>query len=161
MPAWIWVVFGLAAIAAEITRGDWYLLGVGLGALAAAPLASHPWAAGTVFVVVSGGLLAAVRPRLIGRFIPAPTPDPPQRLIGQTGVVIRAVGVDDDFGGAVDLDGRRWSAKSFWGEPIAPGTRVEVMAVEGVRLVVHPADQPLTPPIRPRNDPPVKTRSGQ
>lgn len=147
MPAWLWLILGVSAIGLEMTRGDLYLLPVGIAALVAALLAPIPVLALCAFILVGGGLLVGVRPRIMRRWMPAPTRNPSQRLIGRTARVIRTIVPQDSFSGLVELDGQRWSAQSFLGEAIPEGTSVEVLALEGIQLVVHPVDQPISSPM--------------
>ncbi|MCL6562619.1 MAG: NfeD family protein [Firmicutes bacterium] len=141
MPVWVWVALGLAALGLELVRRDLYLLWAALGLFAAAPVANHPlWAFG-VFASTTALGFAVLRPPLWRRLNP-PARDPVSRLIGQRGVVLQTVeGLD--FSGWVEVDGRRWSAKSWDGRVIAAGTPIEVLAVEGIQLVVHPWQAPL------------------
>jgi membrane protein implicated in regulation of membrane protease activity len=47
--------------------------------------------------------------------------------------------------GAVDFQGELWQATSLSGEPIEAGARVEVLAVEGLRLYVDRLPEPPSP----------------
>ena len=59
--------------------------------------------------------------------------------------------IDGDLqAGVVMLDGARWTATAARGTRIEPGATVEVLAVEGVRVVVAlPQKPPATPPTAP------------
>ncbi len=143
MPGWIWVLVALAAFAVEMSRGDLYVLWFGVGALVAALAAQSPWAV-PLFVVVGVALLLTVRPAAFRRLMPPARRDPPDLLVGKTGVVTRAVSGQDDFSGQAIVDGRHWTVRAYANQAIPVGTAVEVLAVEGVCLIVHPEDQPLS-----------------
>lgn len=143
MPGWIWVLVALAAFAVEMSRGDLYVLWFGIGALVAAVLGPSPWAT-PVFLVLGTALLLTMRPAALRRLMPPPRRDPPDRLVGRTGVVTKDVSGRDDFSGQAIIDGRRWTVRAFADRPIPSGTAVEVLGVEGVRLLVHPQDEPLS-----------------
>jgi len=56
-------------------------------------------------------------------------------IIGKTGVVTKAVD-GFSYNGEVLIEGRRWSAISADGSNIPEGTKVEVVNIEGVKLIV-------------------------
>jgi membrane protein implicated in regulation of membrane protease activity len=143
MPGWIWILVALGAFAVEMSRGDLYVLWFGIGALVAALFGTSPLSV-PVFVVLGVGLLLSLRPPALRLLMPSPRRDPPELLVGKSGVVVRDVSGGDDFDGQVIVDGRRWTVRSYAGVPIASGTTVEVLGVEGVRLLVHPQDNPLS-----------------
>lgn len=55
-------------------------------------------------------------------------------LLGKTGIVTKLITAD--AAGLVKVDGDNWTAKSVDGTAIAAGVRVQVKAVEGVKLLV-------------------------
>lgn len=59
-------------------------------------------------------------------------------LVGKTGVVTEEV--DTDAGtGLVTIDGEGWAARSVYIDDVyAPGTQVQVVAIEGVKVIVKP-----------------------
>lgn len=59
------------------------------------------------------------------------------RLIGQVGVVLHAID-DPQSIGQVKVMGEIWSARSDYA-PIAKNERIKVLAIEGVKLLVEPA----------------------
>lgn len=148
MAAWVWLLVAAVAFGIEIGRQDLYVLWFGIGALLAALFAPHLAVAGAVFLGVGGGLLLGLRPRLARRLLPPKVPDPVESLVGREAVVLRPVGGESDFSGAVELDGRRYSARALDERtaPIPAGTVVAVYAVDGVRLVVHPLHPLAAPP---------------
>jgi len=59
-------------------------------------------------------------------------------LIGKEGIVIKEL---KPFAlGQVKVKGQIWSAKAFNDEAIAENERVEVVSIEGVKLIVKPMD---------------------
>lgn len=92
-----------------------------------------------VFLLVSLIALIVTRP-LVKRFkakrgIVSTNAD---RLIGKIGVVITEIS-DPQSVGQVKVDGEIWSAKSEF-TPIEKDKKVSVLSIEGVKLIVEPAD---------------------
>jgi membrane protein implicated in regulation of membrane protease activity len=139
MPDWAWWL----VIAAVLAGGEILTLGFFLGPIAIAALlatlvavagASVPLQIGT-FVAGSIASLAIVRP-IARRHMHTP---PSIRtgtaaLIGSKAVVLEQVDVDS---GKVKIGGEVWSARAFDDDDvIEPGTRVEVMRIDGATALV-------------------------
>lgn len=60
-----------------------------------------------------------------------------EAVIGQSGPVVK--GIERYATGQVKINGQIWSALSEDGEPIETGLKVQVVAVEGVKLIVKKA----------------------
>ena len=60
-----------------------------------------------------------------------------EAVIGQSGPVTK--GIERYATGQVKINGQIWSALSEDGEPIEAGAKVQVLAVEGVKLIVKRA----------------------
>lgn len=60
-----------------------------------------------------------------------------EAVIGQSGPVVK--GIERYATGQVKINGQIWSALSEDGEPIETGMKVQVVAVEGVKLIVKKA----------------------
>jgi membrane protein implicated in regulation of membrane protease activity len=139
MPDWAWWL----VIAAALAGGEILTLGFFLGPIAIAALLA------TLVAVVGGSLglqigafvagsiasLAIVRP-IARRHMRTP----PQirtgtaALIGERAVVLETV---DQDGGRVKLAGEVWTARAWDDDEVyEPGTRVEVMKIEGATAVV-------------------------
>jgi membrane protein implicated in regulation of membrane protease activity len=139
MPDWAWWL----VIAAALAGGEILTLGFFLGPIALAALLA------TLVAVVGGSLglqvgafvagaiasLAIVRP-IARRHMRTP----PQirtgtaALIGERAVVVETV---DQDGGTVKLAGEVWTARTFDDDDVfEPGTRVEVMKIEGATAIV-------------------------
>jgi membrane protein implicated in regulation of membrane protease activity len=137
--ALIWLIVGLVLIAAEVLSGDFVLLMLGGGALAAAGvsfLVGGPIAGAVAFVVVSVLLVFAARPALrrrLNRGIDHSVMHH-QALVGTTAVVVARV---DGHDGRVKIGGELWSARSSDGlEVIEPGAKVTVMDISGATALV-------------------------
>ena len=141
MDAWLfWLVAALILGIGEIVTTGFFLGPFAGGALVAALVSAL--GAGTivslaVFLLVSVGLLAALRP--IAR---AHRRQPPQlrtgtaALVGRTATVVERIANDDDVG-CVRLDGEVWRARSFDDDDvIEAGTRVQVIEIRGATAVV-------------------------
>lgn len=60
-------------------------------------------------------------------------------LLGETGIVLKRI---DTYNlGQVKVKGQIWTAKSESGQDISRGDEVEIVAVEGVKLIVKPMDE--------------------
>lgn len=137
MAALFWLIGGIALIAAEILSGDFFLLMVGVGALAGA---GSEWIFGNtlvscaVFALVSIGLVTFARPWLKRRMHGELVHTNADALIGRKAVTVSEV---NSQGGQVRLDGDVWSARAFDGkQAIAPGSQVTVVEIAGATAVV-------------------------
>jgi membrane protein implicated in regulation of membrane protease activity len=137
MAALFWLIGGIALIAAEMLSGDFFLLMVGMGALAGA---GSEWIFGNtlvscaVFALVSIGLVTFARPWLKRRLHGELVHTNADALIGRKAVAVSEV---DGRGGQVRLAGDVWSARAFDdNHPIAPGTPVTVVEIAGATAVV-------------------------
>ena len=91
---------------------------------------------GILFLAVSVGILAAVRP-LMKRANAKTVPTNLDRVIGCTARVTEEI--DNEAGtGAVYVEGKTWTARSSDGTVLPIGTRVIAERMEGVKLYVKP-----------------------
>lgn len=90
-----------------------------------------------IFVITSSILIPLTKP-LVDKFIK--TPDRPMNsfsLIGKNGIVISSInGIEST--GQVKVKGEIWSAKSKNDSIIEEGTEIEVLEIDGVKLLVTP-----------------------
>ena len=90
-----------------------------------------------VFLLVSGVLLAALRP--IARShkrMPAQLRTGTAALVGRTAMVIERI-ANDEGTGCVKLEGESWTARSYDEDAvIEPGKRVHVMEIRGATALV-------------------------
>jgi membrane protein implicated in regulation of membrane protease activity len=152
--AWLTIaaVLGLA----ELASLDFTLLMLAAGALTAAGVAAFfpglLWLQIVVGLVTAAAMLAAIRHH--GQELKTGS----AHVIGRTGTVVKEI--HPDGGGSIRLGGELWTARPYDEvSTIAPGTRVEVMSIDGATAVVYPVGEPLhhqldaTEPPKP-NDPP-------
>ncbi len=136
-----WVVWSI--VAAAFAVGEIFTLGFFLGPIAlAAVLAAVAAAVGAaieiqvaVFVLASIASLAFLRP-VARRHMKTPSQlrTGTAALVGQRAVVLERVDAD---GGRVKIGGEVWSARAYDEEQvIEPGSRVEVMKIEGATALV-------------------------
>jgi membrane protein implicated in regulation of membrane protease activity len=137
MAALLWLIGGIALIAAEVLSGDFFLLMVGVGALFGA---GADWATGNtviaaiVFALVSIGLVTFARPWLKRRMHGEMIHTNADALIGRKAV---AVSIVTQQGGQVKLDGDVWSARAFDDKnEISPGASVTIVEISGATAVV-------------------------
>lgn len=140
-----WSVFWLVAIVVfAIVEGVtvglvsiWFCAGA-LVAFAASLLGANVWAQFALFIAVSFVAMVAVRPLAKKLLIPRRQATNADRIIGMEGVVTQAI--DNLKGeGQVNLKGQVWTARSSEDQSIAPGTRIRVLRIEGVKVYVTPA----------------------
>ena len=105
-------------------------------ALLASFLGAALWLQIALFLAVSVGILAAVRP-LMKRANAKTVPTNLDRVIGCTARVTEDI--DNEAGtGAVYVEGKTWTARSSDGTVLPIGTRVIAERMEGVKLYVKP-----------------------
>jgi membrane protein implicated in regulation of membrane protease activity len=137
-----WVLWMIAA--GVLAVGEMFTLGFFLGPVAIAAVVSAIVAlAGggaalqwIVFTVIAGTSLLALRP-IARRHMRTPMQlrTGTAALVGAPAVVIERV---DRDGGTVRLKGEVWSARSYEEDhSFEPGTRVEVLKIEGATALVH------------------------
>lgn len=112
-------------------------------ALLCAALSAPVWLQITLFVVVSGVLLALLWP-LAKKFLNSKvTATNVDSVVGSVGRV--TTDIDNvEARGQVKLGGMEWTARSTSGDPISVGTEVRVDRVEGVKVYVTPVEAAVT-----------------
>lgn len=138
--AWqIWLAIAIALVIAEIFSLTFYLVLFAIGALGAALFQalglSLSYQVG-IFVVLSIILAIFVQPLLKRTFVfnHQERPSNADALIGQRGYVTEEVTGDR---GLVKINGEIWSARTLNGQTLAAGTPVQVIRVEGTKLLVQ------------------------
>lgn len=143
--AWLTIaaVLGLA----ELASLDFTLLMLAAGALTAAGVAAFLpgllWLQIVVGLITAAAMLAAIRPMIVrkihhGQELKTGS----AHVIGKSGVVVKEI--HPDGGGSIRLGGELWTARPYDEvSTIAPGTRVEVMSIDGATAVVYPVSDPL------------------
>ena len=141
MVEWIWLGIIVAAVIGEAAGpalvSIWFA-GGGAVALVAALLGAQLWLQILLFLAVSAVLLAATRP-LAKKYVTGRTQATNvDRIIGMTCRVTESI--DNSVGqGSVYVDGKPWTARTESGEPVAEGETVEILRIEGVKVIVRPA----------------------
>ena len=144
MDKFIWlalmVVFMLAEATTVTTISLWFAGGA-LAALITSILGGPVWLQVVVFFVISGVLLAALRPMVRKHFKPKIVPTNVDSIIGTQGYVTEEIN-NLSAQGQVKLGSMHWTARSSSGEPIPAGTRIQADRIEGVKVYVSPAEVP-------------------
>ena len=141
MPAWlIWAIAAVLLSVGEIlTPGMFFLGPVALAAVAAAVVALLGFGVAfqlLAFIIGSIATVAFLRP-IAKRHLhmPAALRTGTAALEGTKAVVLQRVDVN---GGRVRIGGEEWSARAFMEDQVLePGTRVEVVKIEGATALVY------------------------
>jgi membrane protein implicated in regulation of membrane protease activity len=141
---WIWlvaaVVFALGEIAIPTT---FFLVSFAVGAVVASVLAfagvdlTVQW---VVFVAVSAVALLVMRPlaRRIERDTESVATSGAHRWVNRVALVLTDIPGGAGETGIVRVEREQWRAESASDSPVAAGTTVKVVRVDGTRLVVEP-----------------------
>ncbi|WP_018295530.1 NfeD family protein [Corynebacterium lubricantis] len=134
----IWLIATLVLAGLELAVGEFTLLMLAGGALAAtgvALLGVPLWAEVVVFAGASAALLVFLRPLLKRRYHqPRALDTSPKALVGTKAEVIETI---TSSGGQIRLDGSIWSAKSIDpSENIPVGVHVTVAEIDGPTAIV-------------------------
>lgn len=143
MAAWLlWLIAAGLFAAGEVATLNLVLLmfaGAALGGMTLAILGAASFVQVIAFIVVSGILLALVRP-LATRQLTQNTPlqlDGVSTLIGRTARVTRPIDVS---GGRIQMGADEWTARTqHSGESFAVGETVRILQVDGATAVVGEA----------------------
>ena len=135
------VICGIALLLELLTPGAlvsiWFVVGA-LGAMLFALLQVSFYAQVIVFVVLSIASMLLVRPiatrYLHGRIIPTNF----DRMVGKTAIVIEDI--TSEHWGQVKIQGGIWHAISKDDNEIKKGEKVQVVTIEGVKLIVQKID---------------------
>lgn len=139
MPEWVlWMIAAAALAAGEIATAGFLLAPIALAAVLAAIVAAVggglelQWAA---FLIGSLASFLLVRPIALRHMrTPPQTRTGTAALVGARALVVEQV---DQDSGQVKIGGEVWSARSYDEDAvIAPGTRVEVLKIEGATALV-------------------------
>ncbi|MFI9379740.1 NfeD family protein [Kutzneria sp. NPDC052558] len=139
MAAVLWLLFGVALVLAEVLSGDFVLVMLGVGGLAAAladVVGGSLLADAIVFAATTLVGLFAVRPILRSRLM-AGGHDHRTGIEALKGVQAVVVSTVDEHDGRVRINGEVWSARTF--EPtqrLEPGRQVIVMDISGATAIV-------------------------
>lgn len=136
---WLWIGLTVTLCIAEVFTAGFFLLPFGLGAAGAA-VANWLGAGESLQWIVFGGLgmLALAGFRMLGVRVAPPRPEgfAGDRLNGKRGFVTAAVRPLGQ-GGMVKVEREEWRAQSDDGAEIPKGAEVEVVRMEGARVIVR------------------------
>ncbi|BCT76243.1 membrane protein [Sinomonas cyclohexanicum] len=139
--AWmVWLVLALVLGGIEMLSLSLVFVMLSGGALAAlvtALLGGPAWLQGVIFAVVSVAMIAFVRPVAVKHMRPSieDARTNVDRLIGTSATVVEPV---DTGRGLVKIGGDVWTARAERGE-FLPGDVVKVVAIDGATAVVAPS----------------------
>lgn len=138
----LWAVLALGFLVLEGCTVAMVSLWFAFGAAAAlilGLLGAAFWLQVAAFLVVSGALLALLRPML--RKYAKTTKTNVDSIPGTQGLVTESID-NVAYQGQVKLGAMTWTARSSSGAPISAGTQVVVDRVEGVKVFVSPVKVP-------------------
>ncbi|HOX28520.1 MAG TPA: NfeD family protein [bacterium] len=139
----IWVILAAILVIAEIFTAGFFIMFFGLGALPAAAAAYFGapifWQL-MIFIISSSLLLAFARKFALKVTAGAPANIGANRMTGSSGIVLEEINPTTATG-LVRIDREEWRAESEGGAVIEPGEWVEVIRVEGTRVVVRSKKQ--------------------
>ena len=134
---WLWAGIAVASVVLEIaTASALVSLWFAFGALAAMIIAifNHTfWIQMAVFLIVSLVLAMALRPITQKLLRGTSIPTNADRLIGMRTKMISEI---SDEPGTLKAGGLIWNVISADGNPVAQGTTVEILSMEGNKLIV-------------------------
>ncbi len=137
-----WIIAGIFFLIVEAATPTlvsiWFALGA-FGALIAAFLGAQLWLQILLFLIISAIALVATRP-LAKRFLDSKhVATNADMVIGKQGVVTEEI---DNLNarGAVSCMGKEWTARALDGKVLATGLKIKVHSIEGVKLIVSPAE---------------------
>ena len=139
---WLGLIVAFIAVeAATVTLVSIWFIGGAVAGLVCAILDVSALLQWTVFIAVSAGLLALLRPVLKKYLRVKPTRTNADRLVGQEALVTEQIDNLRETG-AIRINGMLWTAKSADDTQIPIGTRVVIERIEGAKVYVKPAGVP-------------------
>src|SRR5262245_6638796 len=143
MAWWLWVLLGIALLAAEIlTPGGIFVLFFGIGALLVGALDAAGLVRSTVmqwllFSILSVGSVLLFRRRLVDRFAtPSSGRDDIDALRDEVAIALEELAPGAI--GKAELRGTQWTVKNNGERPLRVGERCRVAGKEGLTLFVRP-----------------------
>lgn len=139
---WLGLIVAFIAVeAATVNLVSIWFIGGAVAGLVCAILDVSALFQWTVFIAVSAGLLALLRPVLKKYLRVKPTKTNADRLVGQEALVTEQIDNLRETG-AIRINGVLWTAKSADDTQIPIGTRVVIERIEGAKVYVKPAGVP-------------------
>ena len=136
----IWLIAAGVFFIAEIATTGFLIFWLGIGALLAmiTSFIANSIIIQTIVFVVSSCILIPLTKPLADKFIAKKTvPTNSYSLISKHGIVIVDINPIEGVG-QVKVNGETWSAKTEDESIITEGTEIEVIKIDGVKLVVSP-----------------------
>ncbi|HZQ88798.1 MAG TPA: NfeD family protein [Gaiellaceae bacterium] len=141
MPGWLaWSIAAVLLAVGEIFTPGMFFLGpvalAAVGGAVAAAVGAAAWLQLVVFVAGAVASIGLLRPIARAHLrMPAAIRTGTAALEGAKAVVLQRV---DENGGRVRIGGEEWSARAYMPDQvIEPGTRVEVVKIEGATALVY------------------------
>ena len=139
---WLGLIVAFIAVeAATVNLVSIWFIGGAVAGLVCAILGGPALLQWTVFIAVSAGLLALLRPVLKKYLRVKPMKTNADRLVGQEALVTEQIDNLRETG-AIRINGVLWTAKSADDTQIPIGTRVVIERIEGAKVYVKPAGVP-------------------
>lgn len=139
-PSWLWLLALVLFIILEAVTVQmvavWFMVGCVAAYLVSLFNVGVIWEI-VVFVIASGLSLVFLRPLLKKKIDKDRVPTNADMVVGKVGIVTETVDNDECKGRvyALNLD---WAARSYDDEIIEKGEKVNVCAIDGVKLIVVP-----------------------
>ena len=146
MAAWvIWTIVAVAMIVAEVFISGFFVVWFGVGAIPAG-IAAYFYPSNIVlqlgvYIIATIALLLSTR-KVVKRLYQSGSKEKvgANRMLGKPGIVLEEI--DSASGkGLVRVEHDQWRAESEGGSLIPKGKKIEVLRVEGTRLIVKVAEQ--------------------
>lgn len=146
MAAWlIWTIVAVVMIVAEIFISGFFIVWFGVGAIPVIAVAyffpSNIVLQLSSYIIFSIILLLSTR-KVVKKLYQSGSQENvgANRMLGKPGVVLEEI--DNATGkGLVRVEHDQWRAESEGGSQIPKGAKIEVLRVEGTRLIVKAAEQ--------------------
>ena len=135
------IVFGVVEAMTAGLVSIWFVAG-SLVALVAAFVDAPLTVQIILFLAVSDAALAVTRPMLQKITAANSTPTNADRVLGELAKVTETID-NENSTGAVYVDGKTWTARSADDSVIPAGSRVKIETMQGVKLLVSPAENKL------------------
>lgn len=134
----LWLIAAAIFFIIEIITVGFLIFWLGIGALVAmivSFITDSILIQTGVFVVVSAILIPLTKP-FVDKYLDKKTiPTNSNSLINKHGIVIKEIN-STESSGLVKVDSQVWSAKSEDNQIISEGTEIEVLRIDGVKLIV-------------------------
>ena len=136
-----WAVLLVAFLAIEIATSGltsiWFALGAAGALITAAATPQLLWLQIVIFLVISGVTVYFTRPLAKKYAKVKETPTNSDRVLSMIGIVREPISTFEGKG-VVYVDGKLWTARTENEEQIPEGAQVDILRIEGVKLIVKP-----------------------